>query len=380
MKRFIVSILCVTVFCIGLGALVEEAGASFKSDEKALALIRQARIAIGGEQSIADVRSMIIKGNTTVTLKAEAGTTKNLQGETEIAMQLPDKLSKMVKIGRPDGAEVGEKIRQEQHDVIIMRGEAKGDAVAAEGGKKVIVRKIDGGDGIPEIEKIVVEGKDGEFTTPDGKTIKIRRADGPIIEREIVGGPENGKRIMLDHAGPAGHGAGHRQNELLRTTLSLLLTAPEGMDVSYTFAGEGDVDGTSCNIVNAEFAGSNFKLYLSKTSSLPVMVSYQGHAMPKVMFFRTKEPGIPAVPAEPMKDKVVTFNHKIDAPEMAEIQIRFADFRSVGGVQLPYKWTTSVAGQTTEVFDVTGYELNPANIAEKFQNQKVFVRTKKEAN
>ena len=377
MKRFIVSILCVTVFCIGLGALVEKAGASFKSDEKALALIRQARLAIGGEQSIAEVRSMIIKGNTTVTLKADGGTTKNLQGETEIAMQLPDKLAKMVKIGRPDGVEGGEKVRHEQHDVVIMRGEA----VGAEGGNKVIVRKIGGGgEGNVEIEKIVTEGKDGEFTTSDGKTVKIRRTDGPIIEREIVGGPEKAKRIMLEHGDAAGHGAGHRQNELLRTTLSLLLTAPEGMDVSYTFAGEGDVDGTACNIVNAGFGGSNFKLYLSKTSSLPVMVSYQGHAMPRVMFFRTKEAATPALPAEPMKDKVVTFNHKIDAPEMAEIRIRFADFRSVGGVQLPYKWTTSVAGQTSEVFDVTGYELNPANIAEKFQNQKVFVRTKKEAN
>ena len=27
MKRFIISVLCVTVFCIGLGALVEKAGA-----------------------------------------------------------------------------------------------------------------------------------------------------------------------------------------------------------------------------------------------------------------------------------------------------------------------------------------------------------------
>jgi hypothetical protein len=51
----------------------------------------------------------------------------------------------------------------------------------------------------------------------------------------------------------------------------------------------------------------------------------------------------------------------------------------VNGVQLPYKWTTSVAGQTSEVFDVTNYDVNPANIGEKFQNQRVFVRTKKES-
>jgi len=105
-----------------------------------------------------------------------------------------------------------------------------------------------------------------------------------------------------------------------------------------------------------------------------VMVSYSGHAMGNVMFFRTKDP---AAGGEPAKADMV-FTRKLDAPEMAEIQIRFEDYRSVGGVQLPYKWTTSVGGQTSEVFDVTGYDLNPANIAEKFRNQKVLVRTSKD--
>jgi hypothetical protein len=91
------------------------------------------------------------------------------------------------------------------------------------------------------------------------------------------------------------------------------------------------------------------------------------------MFFRTKDPAA----GEPAKADVV-FTRKVDAPEMSEIQVRFADYRSVGGVQLPYKWTTSVGGQTSEVFDVTGYDLNPANIAEKFPNRKVLVRTPKD--
>jgi hypothetical protein len=378
MKRFIISILCVTVFCIGLGAIVENVGARFKSDEKALALIKQARLAIGGEQSLAEVRSMVIKGSTTHTIKV--GTeTRTEQGETEIAMQLPDKLSKMVRIGNPDGAAHGEKIvNSEKHDVIIMRGDAKGgEWSTTDGGKKVVVRKVEGGNG--EVEKIVANGKDGEFTTSDGKKVIIRSSDGAggeklDVEKVIVHGPgEMGKRIVMEGDAKMAHHTAARQNELLRTTLSLLLTAPEGMDVSYTYAGEGDVDGTPCNIVNASFGGSNIKLYLSKASSLPVMVSYQGHAMPRVMHFKSKAPE----GADVSKD-VVTFTHKIEGPETTEVSIRFSDYRGVNGVQLPYKWTTSVAGQTTEVFDVTGYEINPANIAEKFQNQKVFVRTKKE--
>ena len=366
MKRFFISVLGVTVFCIGLGALVEKVGAKFKSDEKALAIIKQARIAIGGEQSIADVRSMVIKGNTTVNFKFD-GATRTENGETEIAMQLPDKLSKTVKIGRHDGAELGEKMVSKQHDVILMRsGEAHGEVSAAGPGvQKVIVRKAEGTPA--EVEKVIVlEGKEGgEWKTSDGNTVKLRKpADGEAAHDVVI-------RRTKDDA--AHERSAHRQNELLRTTLSLLLTAPEGMDVSYTFVGEGDVDGTTCNIVNAEFAGSNIKLYLSKASSLPVMISYQGHAMPRVMMFKTK-----AADGVPADDKVATFTHKIDAPEMAEIQVKFADYRGVNGVQLPYKWTTTVGGQTTEVFDVTGYELNPTNIADKFQNQKVFVRKLKE--
>ena len=360
MKRFVITILGVTMFCIGLGALVDRASAKFKSDERALALIKQARLAIGGDQSIAEIRSMIIRGNTTLNFRTD-GASRTEQGESEIALQLPDKMSKTIKIGREDGAAGGERIVNKEHDVIILR---KGGTVEAQGegagqaGRKVIIEKVEGaGDG----EKAVA-GNGGVWKTTDDKTVVLRKADGPAVGQEVV--VHDKGDVMFER---------HHDNELLRTTLALLLTAPEGIEVNYLFGGEGDVDGTPCNIVNAEAAGSSFKLYLSKASSLPVMISYQGHAMPRVMVFKTKtDAGVPA------EDKAVTFTTKVDAPEMAEIQVRFSDFRGVNGVQLPYKWTTTVAGQPGEVFDVTGYEINPANIADKFKNEKVMWKTKKD--
>ena len=75
-----------------------------------------------------------------------------------------------------------------------------------------------------------------------------------------------------------------RHNEMLRTTLSLLLTAPKGTDVSYTFAGETTVDGAACNAIDVESNGSKFKLFLDKTTNLPKMISYTGAPM-KVMKF-----------------------------------------------------------------------------------------------
>jgi hypothetical protein len=396
MKRFIVSILCVTVFCVGLGAIVDKVGARFKSDEKALALIKQARIAIGGDPAIAEVRSMVIKGSTTHTFKI-GSETRTETGDTEIALQLPDKLSKMVKIGKHEGAAGGQRAVDERHDVIIMRGDGKGEGIgagAAKGtgewttadGKKIVVRKVEGGDGHAEIEKEIVGGKNGEFITSDGKKVIVRTVNADDKNGEFTS--TDGKKVIVrNHTGPevekvivhAGDKSGHmkmagamRQNELLRTTLSLLMTAPEGMDVTYTFAGEGEVDGAGCNIVDASFGGQTFKLYLSKATSLPVMVSYQD--IPRVIRFKTKAPE----GADVSKD-VVMFNHKIDAPQSTEFQIRFSDYRGAGGVQLPYKWTTTSGGATTEVFDVSGYEINPANIADKFQNQKVMVRTTKDS-
>ena len=104
MKRFILSILGVTVFFLGIGSLVERTGAKFKSDEKALALIAKARQAIGGDAAISNIQSMRVVGRTTRVFNAD-GTQKTSEGETEIAMQFPDKFMKMVKIG--DGAAAG---------------------------------------------------------------------------------------------------------------------------------------------------------------------------------------------------------------------------------------------------------------------------------
>ena len=365
MKRFIISVLCVAVFFVGLGTLVENAGARFKSDEKALTLIRQARQAIGGDQAVASIRSLSISGKTTRTVKANGGETVNV-GDTEIALQLPDKLMKSVRIGGHDGIVGGEGIKQ--LDVIVTRGDkAPGEVVeerieGAEPGavKKFIIKKSDG-----TTEEIGGEGPH--------KIVVRKMVDGDLPKIATAG--DGDKQVIVDEK-MGEHGA-LRQNELLRTTLSLLLSAPEGMDVTYTFAGEIDIDGTSCNQVNADLGGSVIKLFLSKASNLPVMMSYAGHAMPMMFKMRTKAPE----GSGESKD-VVIFRRTLEgapAAESAEVQVRFADYRATGGLQLPYKWTTTSGGALTEVFDVTAYDVNPANIADKFQNQKVFVRKMKDS-
>lgn len=342
MKKFIISVLCVAVFFIGLGGLFNQVGARFKSDEKALTLIAQARQALGGEANINNVRSLTIVGRATKTFDFD-GSPRTEQGDWELNLQLPNQLSKMLKLRREGGAETGEHQEIVQKNVIVInRGDGGSDKVIAspDGEKKVVMIKK--GDGEPTI------------LSGDGATGEAHKI---IVNKDV--------RFI-------GDGENFHQNELFRTTLALLLTAPEGADVTYTYTGEGSVDGNSCEIVEAKTGASAIKLYLDKSSHLPRMMTYQG-AKPMIFKFKKED----AAATGDKQEKV--FVRQLDAPETAEFQVKFSDYRSVSGVQMPYRWTQTIGGKDDETIDVTGYEVNPANIAEKFNKEplKIMIRTKK---
>src|SRR5258708_24900733 len=207
MNRFIISILCASVFFIGVGALVDTAGAKFKSDEKALELIRQARLAIGGDSAINGVQSLRIDGQTTRKFKAD-GTERAESGETEIALQLPDKLMRMTKIGHGDENGSNEKVINRHVDVVVVGdtkdgnkafgvGKGEGIGVGAEpGAKKIVIRKDDGTTeeintdeagkiGEPQAGGVIVRKIEPDktvFTTENGKTV-VSNGDHVIINR-----------------------------------------------------------------------------------------------------------------------------------------------------------------------------------------------------
>lgn len=369
MKRFFVMILLVTTFFIGLGSLVDRAGAKFKSDAKALELIKQARIAIGGDANINSVRSMTIAGNSTHFFDKE-GVQQSEKGSLEINLQLPNQFSKMVRIGNPDGND-GD-LQQKRIEVIItkdadgnvltenIRGgdsewtDEKGNKLKLDGDKKIIIKKDDG---------TVQEIKSG-----DAKTFVFKTDGGG----KQTWNTEDGKKIVVEKAVQTENVSGERNNELFRTTLALLLTTPQGLDVSYTFAGEGNVDGNSCNIVEAQTGGSSFKLFLDKSTFLPRMISYQGTELPHIVRFKKDDSN------NMSKEEIIEL--KVGAVNMKNVehQLKFSDFRSVGGLLLPHRWTENVEGKQTQNIDITNYEVNPANIADKFKGQKVFIRKAKD--
>lgn len=372
MKRFIVSVLCTAVFFIGLGGLIEKTSAKFKSDEKALAIIAQARQAIGGDANIKNVRSMTITGNTTHSFEAE-GVQRNETGSLEINFELPGKFSRMTRIGNPaNGA--GEAEFNKTVDVLVMRkdGDSADLKDLGDGEKKVfVIKKADGaaegGDlKVDGTRRIIVKKDDGTI-----REIKPGDKDAVFFEREsgIPAAPDaEGRRILVDKELRAS--GAPRQNEMLRTVFALLLSAPEGTEAEYLYAGESAVDGFAVDIIDVQSAGSAFKLYLDKSSHLPRMLSYMGMPMMKVVKLDK------AVDANVPRDNVKVFVRDLESGkgEPVEHQVKFSDFRFVGGLQLPFRWAETTGGNASETVEISNYEINPANIADKFQNQKVFVR------
>lgn len=332
MKKFIFTVLCTAVFFLGLGGLFEKASARFKSDEKALVLIRQARQAIGGDANLNNVRSFSATGKISKTLNLET-TTRVEQGDWELNLQLPNQMSRMMRLGKDNGN--GERQeRVEKNLIIIKRGDGENKTFempepANSGEKKVVILKKG------DTEPTVLQGD-----AANGELKKV------LIDKDV--------RVIANSDAGKFH-----QNEMFRMTLALLLTAPENTDVDYFYAGEGTVDGASCDIVEARNGDSAVKLYLDKSSHLPKMISFQA-AKPMILHFETDK-------ANPNADKKPNFIVRTkEAPEMAEFQIKFSDYRNVSGVQMPYRWTQTIGGAEDETIDVTNYEINPANIAEKF--------------
>ncbi len=346
MKRFIGSILCVSVFFIGLGGLVDNVGAKLKSDARALELIRLAQMAIGGDSAVRSVEGITIVGKATKTFEIE-GVARSEQGDWELNMQLPNKLRKVMHVTvENDGT--GEKTVSSDKKVFTM---TKKDAA-----------------------KATWTSNDSEKPNPDVVIVRRGEGGGKVIVNEENTNGDVKKEIIADKIRAGGEK--HKQNEIFRTAFSLLLTAPQGIDADYVYAGEGMVDGNSCHIIEARAGDSSVKLFLDKSSHLPRMMSYMEHK-PMMMMFKMRKDDTP-----PLTDgEVKTFERKTEAPSLEEFQIKFSDYRSVGGVLLPFKWTQTIAGKMDETVDISSYEINPTNIAEKFKMeempQKIMIRTEK---
>lgn len=313
MKKFTLMIFCVIAGFLGLGSIVDSVGARFKFDDRALEILRQARQAIGGEEKIKLVKSLTIIGKA---VKSSPDHSSASPANFELNLSLPNQFSKTLKSGDDKGLD--DKQFSIESDVNVISTIKDGD-------------------------------KKGNFTT--------QKDDDRVTFKGSV---------QEDKPETADARSNPRSNELFRTTLGLLLTPPVGADVAYTYTGEETIDGTGCDVIEAKAGSDDIKLYLNKSSHLPMMMKFQS---PKQFFVRFKRGEMPD------QNFQVTIPDNLK-PELGEFQLKFSDYRVVDGVQFPFTWTQTVDGKPDESIAISNYEINPPNIAEKFNNQpvRIFIR------
>ncbi|MEZ5344435.1 MAG: hypothetical protein R2681_02670 [Pyrinomonadaceae bacterium] len=382
MRSFIVTAFIAAFFFIGVTALISDASANLSADAKAEELIKRSRQAIGGESAIDAVKSMTISGEISH-IQTTNGEKK--VGSIEINFEFLGKFAKTIKIGEPDESKDGNNIKLVE--TVIVSGDgtdgidveidsSNGDTWTSDDGKKIVVRKMNknSGDEKDKVEEKVIVRKKGDgdksWTSEDGKTV--------IVEEKIdskgdktVWTKKDGNVLTIDKIGEGGmnfRSSGFpRQNEFLRTTVALLLSAPEGVEANYKFIGEGTVDGKASNIIEVESKGAVFKLYLDASTNLPQMISFSEKHHEMVFASKDEKGNV-------SKKVIVELKKGSSEAKEVERQIKFSNFRKAGNLNFPHRWVETVDGKPEQTIDFKNFAVNPPDIANKFKNEKVFVR------
>ena len=333
MRKIIPLVIKLSIVLMVLSVIGQQVSATKGDVERALELLTQARAAIGGESSIGSIQNLSITGKSSRHVRLPDQADKQLNGEFEMSMILPDKLIRIEKLtmGTPDGKDNA------------------GDA----------------------------EDKDSKI-----KDVRVK------VVRDVE--DPQGQNVALHHD----------QTEIVHYMIGLLLTPPSSFVASYNYVGEGNVEGARADIIDVTGAnGFTMKLYLDKSSHLPLMMSYKG-SIPRIPIEREIK-GEGASVSDEGRDVVIVrqkkegetgqgspnmvFERKLGDGELpvggrkiiyseainddAEVQVRFSNFRSAGGLLLPYTFTHVVNGVVDTVWSVEKYDINSPSINDKFQNE-----------
>jgi hypothetical protein len=309
MQRYInYACLLVLLAAVTCNALVKETGEA----ARALELIKQSRTAIGGEEKISSIQSLTLKGNFRRVMQE-----REMSGEREFDFLLPDKFMKS--------------------DTIIIHGSS-----ASISTYRVLNGSQSWSGGGPG-------GRGGMFIMGPGGANPTK---------------EELEKIELEQAL-------RFRAEYARYLLALLLSSPSGYDIEFTYAGEAVADDGRADVIDAT-GPENFaaRLFLDKETHLPLMLTYRA-PKPRMITSMMRSGDDKKKQEEQLKEARAKAAQELATakPELVEMQLRFADYRKVGGLMLPHRITQGSDGEVNEEWDIKTYELNPQFKADKFQKK-----------
>jgi hypothetical protein len=330
----------------GLIAVLGFGGAALRAqsgDAKATAVLAQARKALGGEQKLAALKALSIRG----TYRREASAMPGSGGGSVfISMVGPGP-------GGPGGGPGGQ-----------MAGDLEIDVEFPD---KYI--KVDAGTGMMAMTR--TEGFEGDRPFSDisssqpGMRVTGNRLDDPAARQLAL------RRSREDAA---------------RLLLGIIAGTQPSFAVTYTYAGQAESPDGKADVIDVKGA-DNFaaRLFLDAQSHLPLMLTYIAPE-PRIMTRTSRENSPPSTvvaghaggaaahrtpqdrPQEE-KDQMQKMMQEAEAapPKMIEYRLFFTDFREVNGLSLPHHISRGTAEKTTEEWDIKSYKVNPALKADRFK-------------
>ena len=345
MRKLLAFCLCAT-FVAGDVATdyLQASAAATARDERAEAVLRQAREAIGGEAAINAVQNLLINGAVNHKMILPGGEEHTAQGNLEMALDLSGKINKRIQIGvNAPGAQ-----HEANKTVIVKRADVLVDRNRENSSVERFEKRLPGGNA-DELSRLVfgfllktspslnaVYNYLGESSV-DGTTAEIVEARS-----------ENGfaVKIFID------------KQSHLPLMMSYRAVAPHQF-VIIRKAGEPAPN------PNIE------KDVVILRGDVQPADKAAGDRQTKI-FIRKKDAD--GNVAEIVKPGATTERVPL---EEAEFQLRFSDYRSVDGLMLPHKIVQTVNGREGESITINNFQINAPNIAEKLKDDAAIMRKPK---
>jgi hypothetical protein len=286
-------------FLIMLGMAAGSYTARAAGDTKAAELLAQARAALGGEKQVAKIQGLACAG----TVARSAGD-RTVTGEVTLDLQLPDKMLRT-------------------------------DSISPMGDSATIVQEQGlSGDTLLRFSKVV--------NAPPGMMIRTQPAP-------AVGSPEETQQLRNSRA------------EFARIAIAMLLTAPKGQGVEFTYGGEAESPDGKADVIDAKGDGAfAAKLLLDQKTHRPLMLAYRG-VSPQIRMQTQTAMGRGAAGDGRGRGEVPHGEPGAPpTPELVDINMFFDDYKPVDGVLLPHHVSREVDGKTTEEWTFKTIKVNPS--------------------
>lgn len=154
------------------------------------------------------------------------------------------------------------------------------------------------------------------------------------------------------------------RSEWARLLVGLLLTSPGSFPVEFKYAGEAEAEDGRADVLDATGPdGFAARLFLDKATHLPLMLTYKSR-MQRLGGSVQMRHGASQAEMEKMAREQAA---KAGPPAEVEQQIRFSEYKKVGGLLLPHRIAQGEDGQVREEWEVTKYEINPQLKADTFK-------------